>query len=148
VEVEAGHEPLEVVQEKILLPGDNVLATAMAVEVEFRVAEPVRIDQCPEPTVVVLPLRVAEVAQMVWPLPALATDGGASTVIAVVALEGGHTPLVIFHSRIFWPGIMELIAVVGLPGLLTTPDPLTRLHVPLPVSGWLAVIVVEAEQML
>lgn len=58
-----------------------------------------------------------------------------------VLVEFGHGGFEIVHMNTFAPGPTEVIVVVGDPGVVIVPAPLTRVHAPVPVAGAFPAIV-------
>ena len=72
LDVAGVHTPLLTVHRKELVPIDNPVTCDEKLAALINVAVPARADQLPDPTVGLTADKVAEVAQIVWLLPALA----------------------------------------------------------------------------
>ena len=79
-------------------------------------------------------------------VPAFDTVGKSSRLTETVALEGGHEPLLITHSKIFKPTPRAVIPVVGELGLVIFPEPKIKFHCPVPTVGVLPLIVAVVAQ--
>jgi hypothetical protein len=135
VDADGGQAPLLMVHTKILFPIDNPVTLLLALFTDATAAVPEPTDQLPCPVAGLFPCSVKTDAQMVWLEPAFDTLGSASLWIKRVADDGAHTPLLIFHSKIFVP-VTRFEAVVLLAVELDKVDPPASTdQVPLPVRG-------------
>jgi hypothetical protein len=92
----------------------------------------------PVPTTGVLPFNGDEnAAQILVEIPALATVGFASCVMATVEIEAGQIPLLIVHWNTFVPTPNPVTPLLGLPGEVMAPTPEIKLQLPVPTSGLL-----------
>jgi hypothetical protein len=78
---------------------------------------------------------VTVLAQTVWLETTVAVVGGASRFTVVVAVEGGHTPLLIFHSNALTPTAMLLRDGLFTVELLRLAAPETTDQLPVPTEG-------------
>ena len=102
--------------------------------------------QLPVPTAAVLPAIVATVAQTVWLAPAFAVVGTASACIKTVDVDGGQTPLLIVHWKIFVPVPRAESPDVGDVVAKILPAPNTNVQLPVPIAGTFPANVAELAQ--
>ena len=100
----------------------------------------------PEPTTGVLPARAVVIAQTVSSGPALAAVGDASRVITTVSVDAGQLAFVIVQTNVLAPTLRLVTPDVGLPGVVTLPDPASTVHAPVPMEGVLPAKVPVVEQ--
>ena len=98
--------------------------------------------QTPVPTVGVLPLNVALVAQVVCDEPAAALVGILSTVMVNVDVEE-HTPFVMAHLNTLRPKPTFVIALFGEDGATIVAVPTNNNQLPVPTIGVFAFNVVD-----
>jgi hypothetical protein len=55
-----------------------------------------------------------------------------------VSVDAGQLPLLMVHTKIFWPVPNPFTEVVGEFALVKVPVPETSVHIPLPVAGTFA----------
>ena len=89
----------------------------------------------PVPTVGVFPANVALVEHKVWLDPAFDVVGDATPVIVTVLVDGVHGALLIVHWNTFAPTPKPVTPLVGELGVVIVPEPLTKVHTPVPVVG-------------
>jgi hypothetical protein len=146
VAVDTGHTPFAIDHSKIFGPTLRLFAVEEFDEVLAIVADPARTDQLPAPTTGAFAESVTAVAQTVRFWPALAVVGTWSRWIETVAVDTGHTPLLIDHSNIFEPTI-KLFAAEKFDELLVTfADPESTDQLPTPTTGAFAERVTDVAQ--
>ena len=64
--------------------------------------------------------------------PALAIVGSGRVVIVTLDAEGVQVPFVIVHAKTFVPTTNPVIVVLGIKEFVITPDPETKVHLPIP----------------
>ena len=106
-------------------------------------------DHVPTPTEGVFAfITVAgEEIQSVCEVPAFATVGISSTVIATVDVLGAHGAFEMVQAKTLFPKPNPVIEVVGESELVIVPLPETNVHTPVPTPGVLAFIVVVGDEM-
>lgn len=111
------------------------------------VPKPLTFVHVPVPDTGVFPARVVDVPQTPCAGPALA-GVGAVTPVMVTSLVEVQVPLVIVQRKVFGPVPRPVTVELGLEGSVIVPDPLTLLHVPVPVAGALPPRVAEVPHTL
>ena len=109
---------------------------------------PLTIVHNPVPVAALLPAKVALVLQTVCPVPALDAVGAANPVMVTVEVDEGQGALEMVHSKTFAPVPNPVIPLVGDPGVVIIPAPLTNVHVPTPTVGAFPASVVDDAQMV
>ncbi len=99
----------------------------------------------PVPTAGTFPAIVAVVAQTLCEGPALAVVGLASCWIRTVEVDGGHTPLLIVHSKTLLPTPKFTTPELGERGVMIIPGPLSTFHIPKPTLAVFAARVALVE---
>ena len=89
--------------------------------------------QVPVPVTAGFPASVAVVPQTVWLGPALETVGGAPAVIVTWSEVEGHGALLMVQSKTLTPAPNAVIPDVSEDGVVIVPDPLTTVHIPVPI---------------
>jgi hypothetical protein len=135
VAVDAGQTPLVMLHWKILEPTLNPLTGELFKLLFESVEVPVRTDHDPTPIDGVFPFRVAVETQSVWLLPAFAVVGRSSRVTETVEVEGGHTPFVMFHWKIFEPTLNPLTDELFKVLFESDDVPVKTDHEPTPIDG-------------
>jgi hypothetical protein len=138
VDVEAGQTPWVIDHPKTFNPGVR-FCSAVLPEAGFEiVADPLNTDHIPVPIEGWFAVRVALVAQTVVLTPALAIVGNSSRSIVTVAVDTGHTPFVIDHSRMLVPTLRLLAAEIFSELFVMEADPAITDQFPTPTMGVLA----------
>jgi MFS superfamily sulfate permease-like transporter len=89
--------PFEILHLKTFAPTLNPVTADVGKFTFVIVPVPETKDQVPVPVVGVFPVKLDELAQIVWSIPALAVVGGGSTVMVTKSVDAGQVPLVIVH---------------------------------------------------
>lgn len=113
------------------------------------IPEPETNDQVPIPTVAVLAVItvVGEEIQSVCVMPAFATVGTSFTTSVTFETEDKHGIFEIVQANTLFPKPKPVMVEFGKVGLVIVPLPDTKVHIPVPMAGVLAVIVVVGEEI-
>ena len=109
---------------------------------------PLTMLQVPVPITAMLPANVADVPQIFWFGPALATVGFAVKVITTSSVEATQGELEMVHLNVYVVPAVPVNADVGLLGVVMVPPaPLIMLQVPVPITAVFAAKVADVPQM-
>jgi hypothetical protein len=129
------HTPLLICQRKVLMPVESPEAVVDVAVLLDKVEEPPRTVQLPLPTAGVFAVRTTDVLQSVWLAMTEALEGAASRCTVTVAVEGGHTPLLTFHSKLLMPTDNDEAVTVVAVLLLRVELPDKTVQLPVPTAG-------------
>ena len=141
VDVEGVQGGLSIVHINTFGPTPSPVTPEVSEEGVVIVPAPLTSVHVPVPTTAVFPAKVAVVEQTVWFGPAIEVVGPPVFVIVTVLVEFGQGGFEIVHINTFDPPPTEVIVVVGEPGVVIVPAPLTSVHVPVPDVGVFPAIV-------
>jgi hypothetical protein len=133
--VDGVHIPLDMVHRKVFAPAPIPVTVVAGLDAFVMVPVPLTSVHCPVPVEGAFPAMVAEVIHPLWAGPALAVVGLATPVMITSSLLGVQVPLEIVQRKVFGPTPSPVIVEVALVEEVIFPDPLTRLHIPVPVEG-------------
>ncbi|TAE63132.1 MAG: hypothetical protein EAY68_08070 [Bacteroidetes bacterium] len=105
-------------------------------------------DQVPVPIAGKFPVIAVLVPQIVWSFPAIATLGCAVLVMTSVLSEGGQFPLLTLHLNTLFPTPKLITEALFAFGFNIVPAPLTKVQVPVPMAGSVALKVVASVQIV
>lgn len=134
----AGQTPLVIIHSNTLEPSPKASTCEFGKVGDITMPGPAITFHEPTPTTGMLPARVAVppvVAHIVCDGPALDAVGKLSLAIDTVADEGGQTPLLIVHWKIFIPTPSAVMPVVGEFGEVIVPAPEINVQLPVPTPG-------------
>ena len=146
--VEVGQVPLPMLHIKIFVPVFKLFTEEVAEFGAVKIPLPETTVQVPVPTVGIFALRVEVEEQMVVFVPALATLGFASTLIETVLVEVGQVPLPTLHIKVFVPTSKPVTLDVAVLTEVALPPPETKVQVPVPTVGMVALKVEVEEQIV
>jgi hypothetical protein len=104
-----------------------------------KIPEPVTRLQAPVPLVGLFAFNTVLSEHKTWSSPANASDGGVSTKMVTSSERGVHVPFETVHLNTFVPGSKSVIVDEALLLSEIVPVPETRVQVPIPVIGIVAV---------
>lgn len=132
---EAVHGGLEIVHLKVLAPTPRAVSPEVDDPGVVIVPEPPTRVHVPLPVPGVFPASVAVVAQIVWSDPAAAVVDVPLLVMITSSKDAVHGGLEIVHLNVLAPTPRAVSPEVADPGVVIVPEPPTRVHVPVPVTG-------------
>lgn len=139
---------LETVQRITTLVPDGIAVIVDVALLTFViVAVPDTTLHVPVPAVGVLPANVADVAHIVWSVPALAAELP-EIVIVTSSVEGVHGVLAMLQRNTMFPILNPVKVDVGLLVDVIVPVPETIVQVPVPITAVFAANVVDVPQMV
>ena len=144
--MEEAQTPLLIVHLNVFTPVDKPVTPELGSPGVVTVPEPAITVQLPVPTIGALPASVAVVEQIVWSGPAFAVVGASSRVIVMSSIEGEQTPLLIVHLNVLVPTDRPVTPEPGSLGVVTVPNPVMTVQLPVPTLGGLPASVAVAEQ--
>jgi hypothetical protein len=129
------HGALLIVHWNTFAPAPKAVIPEVGEEGVVIVPAPLTNVQVPIPAPATFPASVAVVPQIVWSGPAAAAVGVEVTIILTWSDVDGHGALVIVHWKVFVPTARPVIPEVGDEGVVTVPEPLISVHVPVPTKA-------------
>jgi hypothetical protein len=149
LDTDAKQGAFEIVHSKTFAPNPKPVIDVVGDNEFVIVPEPETNDQVPTPTVAVLAVItvVGEEIQSVCVIPAFETVGTSFTTSVTFETEDKHGIFEIVQANTLFPKPKPVIVVFGEVGLVIAPLPETKVHIPVPIVGVLAVIVVVGDDI-
>ena len=141
VEVDGEQGGLTMLHMNTFAPTPNPVTPDVGEEGVVIVPAPLTNVHVPVPVVGAFPANVAVVPQIDWFDPAAEVVGPPVlniVTVSVLAVQGGFAMV---HMNTLAPETVPVIVLLGEPGAVIVPEPLTSVHVPVPVAGVFPAIV-------